>query len=338
MASNLTTSNIDRQNVLNNRFAVEAIQERLGFKGLFFEGEFRYTKQMVADFYQVDVRTIERCIEENEDELTHNGYFLCRGKRLKEFKLQFVSDINVGNKAQRLSLFNFRSFLNLGMLLVESEPARKLRNLILDIVISTINEKAGGGTKYINRRDEEYLGAAIQETNYRKVFTEAVGRYVVGHSTYKYAQVTDMIYKAVFKEKAKEYRELLKLKSSDNVKATLYAEVLRVISSFEVTIGKEITKRATEGNRQLEQKEVEEIVQQIAETPMMEPFLHDARTKMASRDLSLREVLHNNIKEYLEPMSPEDFEKFLGEQSVDFDKILADNQDVLRRLKQAEDE
>lgn len=174
MDSNLTTSNIDRQNVLNNRFAVEAIQERLGFQGLFFDGEYRYTKQMVADFYQVDIRTINRYLEENQEELIHNGYFLCRGKRLKDFKIQFVQDINVPKNTRHLNLFNFRSFLNLGMLLVESEPARKLRSLILDIVISTINEKAGGGTKFINRRDEEYLGAAIQETNYRKVFTEAV--------------------------------------------------------------------------------------------------------------------------------------------------------------------
>jgi len=36
------------------------------------------------------------------------------------------------------------------MLLVESEKARHLRSKILDIVIHTINEKTGGGTKYIN--------------------------------------------------------------------------------------------------------------------------------------------------------------------------------------------
>ena len=336
--NDLTISNIDRQNILNNRVAVEAIQQKLDFTGLLFDGEYRFTKRMVADFYDIEERTVERYLENFSEELAHNGYVLCKGKRLKEFKLQFAPVINVGSKTTQLGLFNFRSFLNLGMLLTESERARQLRSLILDIVISVINEKSGGGTKYINRRDVDYLPAAIEERNYRKVFTEAVGSYVQGHPTYKYAQVTDMLYNAIFREKAKEYRDLLKLEPKDNIRATLYAEVLRVISSFEVAVGSEIKNRFRQICRLLEQKEVEQIVEEVANNPIIEPFLHDARTKMASRDLSLRDVLHTKIAEYIQPMSPEEFEKFLGEQSVDFEQILLSNQDVLRRLKQAEDE
>ena len=37
-------------------------------------------------------------------------------------------------------------------------------------------------------------------------------------------------------------------------------------------------------------------------------------------------------------VTPEEFERFIGDQSIDFDHILADNKDVLKRLKQAEDE
>ncbi len=85
----------------------------------------------------------------------------------------------------------------------ESEKAKKVRNLILDFVITTINEKTGGGTKYINRRDVNYLPAAITEENYRKNLTSAINQYVDGHHTYKYSQITDFIYKAVFKENAK---------------------------------------------------------------------------------------------------------------------------------------
>lgn len=336
--NDLTVSNIDRQNILNNRIAVETVQNQIGFTGMLFDGEYRFTKQMVADFYQINLATVDRYLNTFSDELKHNGYVLCKGKTLKEFKLQFAHLINEATKTTQLGLFNFRAFLNLGMLLTESEQARKLRGLLLDIVISTINKKAGGGTKYINRRDADYLPAAVEEHNYRKVFTEAVGQYVQGHPTYKYAQVTDMLYNAVFKEKAKEYRELLKLEPKDNVRATLYAEVLRVISSFEVTVGTQIKQRRHQYGRHLEQKEVEAIVEEVANSPIMEPFLHDARTKMASRDLSLRDVLHTKIKEYIQPMSPDEFEKFLGEQSVDFEQILVANQDVLRRLKQAEDE
>ena len=335
----LTISNIERQNVLNNRFAVSKVQEHLDIEGMLFEGEYRFTKKMVADFYEVEERTIERYLEKHSDELAANGYVLCKGKHLKELKLQFAPVINVGSKTTQLGLFNFRSFLDMGMLLTESEKAKKVRSLILDFVITTINEKTGGGTKYINRRDVHYLPAAITEENYRKNLTSATNQYVDGHPTYKDPQITDFIYKAVFKENAKEYREVLKLDSKDNVRHTLYSEVLLVISSFENGVGAAINERFKEnGGRKLTIDEVEHIVNELAEHPMQKPYLNDTRTKMASRDFSFRDAYHGNIADYLQAVTPEEFERFIGDQSIDFDRILADNKDVLKRLKQAEDE
>ncbi len=334
----LTTSDIDRQNVLNNRYAVEAIQQRLEIPGLFHEGEYLFTKKMVADFYGVSISTVERYLTLYADELKSNGYFLCRGKRLKDFKLHFARLINEESKTTWLGLFNFRAFLNIGMLLTESEKARRLRSVILDVVIATINLRSGGGTKYINRRDINYIPAAMAEENYRKNLTHAVGKYVNGHHTYKYAQVTDMIYKAVFKENAKEYREILRLSSKDNVKHTLYAEVLLVISSFENGVASAIEQRFRQTGSSLTIKEVEDIIAELAEQPVQKPYLNDARTKMASRDLSFRDAYHGNIAEYLRTVSPEEFERFIGDQSVDFDRILEDNKDVLKRLKQVSDE
>ncbi len=335
----LTISNIERQNVLNNRFAVKKLQERLDIEGMFFDGEYWLTKKMVADFYEVEERTIERYIENYGSELSANGYFLCKGKRLKDLKLQFAPVINVGSKTTQLGLFNFRSFLNIGMLLAESEKAKALRSAILDIVIATINEKTGGGTKYINRRDVNYIPAAITEGNYRKNLTSAMSQCVAGHKTYKYSQVTDYIYEAVFKENAKEYRNVLSLDSKDNVRHTLYAEVLLVISSFENGVGAAIQQRFKEnGGRLLSMEEVKAIVNGLAEHPMQKPYLNDARTKMASRDYSFREAYHVNIAEYLKAVTPEEFERFIGNQSIDFDNILADNKDVLKRLKQADND
>lgn len=123
---------------------------------------------MVADFYEVDISTIDRYLTTYNEELKHNGYVLYKGKNLKDFKLHFAHLINEASKITQLGLFNFRAFLNMGMLLTESEKARQLRSLILDIVIATINEKVGGGTKYINRRDANYLPIALKEVNYRK--------------------------------------------------------------------------------------------------------------------------------------------------------------------------
>ena len=133
--------------MLNDRYAVDALSEDLGFTGMLFDGEYCFTKKMVADFYDVDLSTIDRYLSQYTDELKHNGYVLSKGKKLKEFKLQFAHVINEASKTTQLGLFNFRAVLNMGMLLIESEKAKQVRARILDIVISTINKRAGGGTK-----------------------------------------------------------------------------------------------------------------------------------------------------------------------------------------------
>lgn len=339
--NDLTVSNIERQNVLNNRYAVDVLQENLGFTGMLFEGEYRFTKKMVADFYEVKERTIERLLEEHSDELRYNGYILSRGKQLKEFKLQFAPVINVGSKTTQLGLFNFRAVLNVGMLLTESEKAKQVRARILDIVISTINKRAGGGTKFINTRDIDFLPAAIEEDNYRKNFTSAVGKCVQGHKNFKYAQITDFIYQAIFKEKAREYRALLRLDKDDNVRRTLYAEVLRCISSFENGVGYAIqSEYKANGGESLTLDRVKELISEQEQSPAMQPFIYDARTKMASRDVAFRDVFHNNIAGYLRAVTPEEFDRFIGEKSIDFDDImnLPENREVLKRLKQADDD
>ncbi len=81
MAKGLTTSQIERQNVLNNTVALPRIQEELNVKALEFEGRYVLTKQMVADYYGVDIRT----------------------------------------KTTFLGLFDFRSFLNIGICEVKKE-------------------------------------------------------------------------------------------------------------------------------------------------------------------------------------------------------------------------
>lgn len=73
--NDLTVSNIERQNVLNNRYALQTIQENLDVKGLRFHDQLLFTTKMVADFYRVDERTIKRYVQEYEDELRANGYF-----------------------------------------------------------------------------------------------------------------------------------------------------------------------------------------------------------------------------------------------------------------------
>jgi hypothetical protein len=331
----LTNSNIERQNILNNKYALQRIQEYVGIEGILFEGEYKFTKVMVVQFFDIDERTLDRYLEQYQDELKHNGYVLIRGKALKELKLQFAPVINVGSKTTQLGLFNFRSFLNLAMLLKESNNAQLLRSKMLDIVIDTINQRTGGGTKFINRRDANYLPAAIQESKYRKDFTSMLSQYV-NMGNYKYSLYTDRIYQCIFKENAKEYKQILKLAENDNARDTMYAEVLNSIASFETGLAFEIEKHSNKLGRMLEPTEVDKIFKEFSEHPQQRPYIEDARIIMASRDLHFRDALHLKLEEYIQLVSPADFERFLGEQSVDFEKQLEEAKDVMKRLKQSE--
>ncbi len=182
MDKQLTNSNIDRQNILNNQYAINEVEKAVGIKGVLFEGSYRFTKQQIAEFYEVDNRTIERYLERFKNELTINGYEVLRANRLKDLKLaiknSFGSDIDVVTKATVLGIFDFRAFLNIGMLLTESEIAQELRRAILDIVIDTINKKTGGGTKYINQRDSNFVLTYFKNENYRQAFTDTLRDYV----------------------------------------------------------------------------------------------------------------------------------------------------------------
>jgi hypothetical protein len=220
MSKSLTRSDIHRRNILNNKYALLEIEKEIAFPGIPFESTLKYTKKQIADFYKIDNRTIERYVEQYEDELSENGYEVIDGKRLKDFKNVIakyyednndVTDIDVGDiaKAPKLGIFDFRTFLNMGMLLTESERAKQLRALILDIVIDTLNAKIGGATKYINQREDEFLPSAIREFNYRQAFTDALDNFIVDNK-WKFAQFTDAVYKSIFHENAKEYKQILK--------------------------------------------------------------------------------------------------------------------------------
>lgn len=328
----LTSSNIDRQNVLNNPLVLSNLRDYLGVPGMLFQEEYKYTKQQISDFYQIDIATIERYLENYENELKHNGYIVLKGKKLKEFKEQFGHIINLSSKTSQLGVFNFRSFLNLGMLLVESEMAKALRSKILDIVIDTLNEKSGGSTKYINQRDEDFLNTILKEPHYRKEFTSALSKYL-DLGNFKYSVYTSKIYECIFKENATEYRKILNLSEKDNARDTMYSEVLKLIASFETGLAHEMKKQSESIGRKLSKNEMDQLLQNFSEHPLFKPLIEDARIKMASRDYGFRKVFHESLKNYINTVSQSDFERFLGEKSKSLEDRIDENIDVFKRLK-----
>jgi hypothetical protein len=353
----LTKSDVHRKNIFNNQFAITEIEKELKFNGVLFETSIRYTKKQISSFYDIDERTINRYLENHEVEFLGNGYEVLTGKRLREFKEAYdqyvtkntdVKDIDVPNiadssedpeigdisKAPKLGVFNFRTFLNIGMLLTDSDTAKQLRVIILDIVIDTLNVKIGGSTKFVNQRESEFFPSAVRELNYRQEFTNALDQCIVDNK-WKYSQLTDAVYKSIFHENAKEYKQILKLKSSDSARDTMYSEVLDLIAAYENGYADYIKKKYKEIERKLTIPEANALFKefQSVHSSAFQPLLEKSRTLMASRDMVFREALHEKLKNYVTHLNADEFDKFLGEKSMALEERLKENIDVFKRLK-----
>ena len=339
MTKDLTTSQIDRQNILNNDLAIDEVQQTLDIKTVCWNGKYYLTKELLAAYFAVEIRTVERYISNHTDELTANGYEVLKGARLREFidayNLTFATDINVGRKIRSLGVFDFRAFLNMAMLLSESEPAKALRQFMLDVVIDLINRKTGGGTKYINQRDKDFVFSSLQEDNYRRQFTDALKAYVE-NDRYKYAHFTDMIYVSIFREKAKEYKKILDLKAKDKVRDTFYSEILDIIAAYESGLADAIRQKYEQCGHLLTRREVESIFKEFENMALWKPLIQRGRTKMASRDMALRDAFHYQLSEYIQPLDKDEYQKFLGAAGDELERLMAENQAVLKRLKESE--
>ena len=338
MAKDLTTSRLDRQNILNNEIAVDEIQIKSGMEGIPWEGKVFVTREMTASFFDVDIRTISRYIEQNNEELSANGYEVLKGKRLKAFidaANNSGKDINVPTKTTVLGVFDFRAFLNIAMLLSESEKARALRQLMLDIVIDLINRKTGGGTKYINQRDKDFVFSSLQEDNYRRQFTDAL-KNCVEDDRYKYAHFTDLIYVSIFREKAKEYKKILDLKANEKVRDTFFSEILDIIAAYESGLADAIQKESERIGRPLSRLETENLFREFENMALWKPLIQRGRVKMASRDMALRDAFHYQLSEYIQPLDKDEYQKFLGAAGDELERLMQENQAVLKRLKERE--
>lgn len=350
----LTSSILHRRNILNNNFAIQAVYNQVGFFGIKFDKKYRFTKQQVADYFEVDIRTIDRILEGYKEELAHSGYEVFTGVRLRQLKDSYLrlqqniddNDNNVAfikyltdneiisSKANSAGVLTYKAFLNVGMLLNTSEKAKLLRSAILDIVIDVLNEKLGGSTKYINQREEEFLPSAIREHNYRQEFTNALDYYIT-ENKFKYGQLTDKIYKSIFKENAKEYRQILNLSTNESVRNTMYSEVLDLIAGYENGFADFLKKHSEQEERKLSLSEAHLLFNEFEDfsEAIFKPSKEKARSVMASRDMAFRDALHEKLKEYVNVVTPEDFEKFLGEKSKTLEERLEENKDVFIRLK-----
>jgi hypothetical protein len=335
MAQDLTKSDVHRQNVLNNRFALEKMENELSIGGIRFKGEPVFTKAQIATIFKVEERTIDNYLKEHNEELTKNGYTILRSRELNDFKhLADVDETNfvdINPKVPQLGIFGFKSFLNLSMLLTESDVARQIRSRILDIAIQVIADKVEDRA-FVNKRDENYLPAAFWEEKYRADFIDALKKYVKGNQ-WKYKHCADAMYKSIFKERAVEYRKILNLEDGQDVRDTFYADLLNLIASFEAGIPEILEKAFEEKGKELTVKEAMDLIEDFGNKPLFKPLIQDIRTKIATRDYNLRDAIHDKLEAYIQAMPEADYETFLGEKSKALEEHIKDSIDVFKRLK-----
>lgn len=333
----LDNSATDRRNILNNKYAVSEIQKNLDVKGVHFEGDYWLTTRQVETYFEIDRRTLRRYTEGKfKDELTESGYRILSGDELKSFR--DVEDIYVLNimdeKAPKQGIFNIRAFLNLAMLLSESQKAKDLRQMMLGIVTETVTRMAGGSTKYINQRDEKYLMTAFYNENYNKKFNKALKKYVTnGQDHAKYPNYNDRVYQTIFKENSREYKNILELSKQEKPRDTMYTEVLSAIASFENAVAVELKEESEKRGRTLTREEANGVFEKTAKHPAFEPQIELARSNMASLDHALRQKNHESLSDYISPISIEAYERFLGEKSKALSERIDENKEMFKRLR-----
>jgi hypothetical protein len=373
----LTTSAIDRQNILNNPEALSNIQIHLGITGMFYEDEYRFTTAQVADYFDVSTKTIKRQVDTFGDELTNNGYTVLKGQKLKEFKNLFshliYSDIEEEDLQRNSDVLVDDTTTNEDFnkdISVHIEPQRSNKQLVNAIkrlgvfnfrallnigMLLTESEKAKVLRSkildiVIDSLNQKFGGTTKYVNQRDEDFLIAIAReplyrkeFTSALSRYlemgdeKYKLFTDEIYKAIFHENAAEYKAILNLEAKVNARDTMYSEVLKLIASFEIGIADEMKAQSINLDRKLNPEELKNLINIFATKRHWIPQLEDARVKMASRDYCLRDVTHERLKPYIKSLSSDDYQRFIGDKSQDLLKRVIENPELLEVFKRLKD-
>jgi hypothetical protein len=186
------------------------------------------TINQVAEYYEVTNRTIENIITEHKDELINDdGVKVLRGDNLKEFKGSEDDFGNLENKikySSQLTVFPRRAVLRVGMLLRDSEVAKKIRNYLLNV------------EEVVDSKDREW--AILREAGIivRKDFMADVAKsnepVRFGNSAYGY--YTNMVYRILFGKKAAKLKKEMDV---DNIRDNISKENLEELRRTERSIG-----------------------------------------------------------------------------------------------------
>ena len=121
------------------------------------------TIKMASSYYEVDAKTIEGLIFDHSDELIPDGMKTLKGDELKVFKGLLLEVGNLTNDikfAPSLTLIPRKALLRIGMLLRDSEVAKKVRTYLLKV-----EEKTSTNVKIESLVETMYADNLIQSNN-----------------------------------------------------------------------------------------------------------------------------------------------------------------------------
>ena len=97
-----------------------------------------------------------------------------------------------------------------------------------------------------------------------------------------------------------------------------------------------IRKKSKELSHILSWSETEELFREFENMALWKPLIQRGRVKMASRDMALRDAFHYQLSEYIQPLDKDEYQKFLGASGDVLERLMQENQAVLKRLKERE--
>lgn len=118
------------------------------------------TVEQAASYYEVDVKVIRKAIENHREELIEDGLKVLQGEELTRFASEITSlsrDGIISPKTRFLTLILRRAILRIGMLLRDSEIAKRVRTYLLNV------------EEVARREAPQVVVRAVQSLTWRKI-------------------------------------------------------------------------------------------------------------------------------------------------------------------------
>lgn len=185
------TARQDRLSGVNDDKALEAINKAKALLMAMWQGTGIATTEQMAEYYEVPEDTVGKVYRRNKDEFALDGVKVLRGKDLKD-----VSDIlsESQDRVPSLTIWTPRAALRLGMLLRDSQVARQVRTVLLNVAEQqpqNLTDLANRITKLENTYQHKTLPkaavdpipGAIQPLTERQCITRIIRNYVYRYNT-----------------------------------------------------------------------------------------------------------------------------------------------------------